>query len=314
MKKIGVFLSLFRWHNLIMVALTQYLFRYFIIWPVFKHNGLEMPLSSFHFFLLVMATVLISAAGYAINDYFDIRIDRINKPSRVIVGRLISRRTAILSHWVLTTVGALIGVFIAWHVRSFTVALIFISTPMALWMYSTRFKKGFLTGNIIIAALSGLVVALVWLVEHKALLVQMDTLPDLMRINFFVKFYFLFAFIISLVREIAKDMEDFTGDAKTGCRSLPIVLGPVKTRIILLSILLVMLFFLLLYMVKLGMDGSFALLFYFACFVVIPVLTIMFRIHKANNPTDFKLIQVFLKLIMLAGVCSMILQNFFINP
>ncbi len=313
MQRIGSFLSLFRWHNLIMVALTQYLFRYCIIWPVFRHNDLEMPLSSFHFFLLVLATVLISAAGYAINDYFDIRIDRINRPSRVIVGRLISRRTAILTHWILTTVGVLLGVYLSWHIRYWPLALIFLATPMLLWLYSMRFKKNFLTGNITVAVLSGLVVALVWLVEYRAALMQIAVPPDVMRINFFVQFYAFFAFIMNLGREIAKDMEDFAGDAKTGCRSLPIVLGPDKTRKIILAIMFVVVIGMLLYFVRLGMAGRFALLSYFAFFVLIPIVAVMLYIRKAFDPFDFKVIQTALKFIMLAGVLSMVVQYFFIN-
>jgi len=304
---------LFRWYNLIMLALTQYLFRYCIIKPIFSHNGLDLPLSSLHFFLLVLATILVSAAGYAINDYFDIRIDRINRPNRVIVGRLISRRTTILTHWTLNTMGVLIGVYLSWQVRYWPLALIFMAVPFVLWLYSVRLKKSFLTGNITVALLSGLVVALVWLVEYRAALTQFAAPVDILRINFFAYFYTFFAFIMTLAREIAKDMEDYVGDVKTGCRSLPIVLGLEKTRKVIMAIMFLMLFVMLLYFYKLGVAGRYTILSYFLFFVVVPFSVVLLHVSKALGQFDFKVIQTVMKLIMLAGVLSMILQYFFIN-
>ncbi len=312
MEKFGAFLSLVRWYNLIMVALTQYLFRYFIILPVFRAHGFSLPLSSFDFFLLVLATVLVSAAGYAINDYFDLRIDRINKPEKVIVGRLISRRTTILWHWILNTAGVLIGVYISWQIRYWPLALVFATVPMVLWLYSIRFKRSFLTGNITVAVLSAMVVGLVWLVEYRAASLHFTVGPELMKVSFYAWLYAFFAFITTLIREIVKDMQDYVGDKKTGCRSLAIVAGLETTRKVVMGLMVIMLLLVGAYLFSLGLQGHYTLIGYFVIVVIVPLLLVLLHVSKALGAMDFATIQQVVKLIMLAGVVSMIIQKFYI--
>jgi 4-hydroxybenzoate polyprenyltransferase len=313
MQKLGAFLSLVRWYNLIMVALTQYLFRYFIIRPVFYARGYELPLSSFDFFLLVLATMLVSAAGYAINDYFDLRIDRINKPDRVIVGRLLSRRSAILAHWILNTLGVLLGVYLSWQIRYWPLALIFMAVPFILWLYSIRFKRSFLTGNITVAVLSAMVVALVWLVEYRAALLQFEVPNELLQVGFYARLYAFFAFITTLIREVVKDMEDYNGDKKTGCRSLAVVAGLETSRKVGMSLMILMLLLIGVYLYSLAVIGSIVLLAYFLFVIIVPLLLALLHLSKALGFFDFGVIQRVLKLIMLAGVLSMIIQYFYIG-
>jgi len=312
MQKLGAFLSLVRWYNLIMVALTQYFFRYFIIFPVFKLNGYPLPLSSIDFFLLVLATVLVSAAGYVINDYFDLRIDRINKPGKVIVGRLISRRTAILWHWILNTAGVLMGMYLSWQIRYWPLALIFATVPLVLWLYSIRFKRSFLTGNITVAVLSAMVVGLVWLVEYRAANLYYAVGPELMRAGFYAWLYASFAFITTLIREIVKDMQDYVGDKKTGCRSMAIVAGLETTRKVVMGLMVFMMVLIGLYLYSLALQGHFALMGYFVLVVIVPSLLVLLHVSKALGPMDFRIIQLVLKLIMLAGVFSMVAQYFYL--
>lgn len=312
MEKIGAFLSLVRWYNLLIVALTQYFFRYFIIFPVFKVNGYPLPLSSIDFFLLVLATVLVSAAGYAINDYFDLRIDRINKPGKVIVGRLISRRTTILWHWILNTAGVLIGVYLSWQIRYWPLALIFAAVPLVLWLYSIRFKRSFLTGNITVAVLSAMVVGLVWLVEYRAASLHYAVGPELMEAGFYAWLYAFFAFITTLIREIVKDMQDFVGDKKTGCRSLAVVAGLETTRKVVMGLMITTMLLIGLYLYSLALLGHFALMSYFVLLVILPLSLVLLHVSKALGPVDFGTIQVVVKLIMLAGVFSMVGQYFYI--
>lgn len=312
MQKLGAFLSLVRWYNLIMVALTQYLFRYCIIQPVFNARGYQLPLSSFDFFLLVLATMLVSAAGYAINDYFDLRIDRINKPGRVIVGRLVSRRSAILSHWILNTLGVILGVYLSWQIRYWPLALIFMAVPLILWLYSIRFKRSFLTGNITVAVLSAMVVALVWLVEYRAALLQFEVPNELLQVGFFARLYAFFAFITTLIREIVKDMEDYAGDKKTGCRSIAVVAGIETTRKVGMSLMIILMLLIGVYMYSLAVIGRIFLLGYFLIVIIVPLSVALLHLSKGLGVTDFGVIQRFIKLIMLAGILSMIIQNYYI--
>ncbi len=312
MQKLGAFLSLVRWYNLIMVALTQYLFRYFILLPIFRTSGHSLPVSSVDFFLLVLATVLVSAAGYVINDYFDLRIDRINKPEKVIIGRLISRRTAILWHWILNTAGVMMGVYLSWQIRYWPLALIFATVPLVLWLYSIRFKRSFLTGNITVALLSAMVVGLVWLVEYRAASLHYAVGPEIMKAGFFAWLYATFAFITNLIREIVKDMQDYVGDKKTGCRSLAVVAGLETTRKVVMGLMVIMILTIGWYLYTLAMEGHITLMGYFMLVIIVPLLLVLLHVSKALGPIDFRVIQLMLKLIMLAGVFSMMGQYFYL--
>lgn len=313
MQKLGAFLTLVRWYNLFMVALTQVLFRYCIILPVFRNAGHALPLSNTDFFLLVLATLLVSAAGYAINDYFDLRVDRINKPDRVIVGRLITRRATILLHSLLNILGVALGVYLSWKISFWPLAFIFLAVPMALWLYSVRFKRSFLTGNITIALLSAMVIPLVWLVEYRAASLQWTVGIEMMQVSFFVRFYSFFAFMTSLIREIVKDMEDYVGDKKTGCRSLAVVSGLEASRKVVMVLMALTILMIGAYIVSLGIQGRFTLVSYFLLLVVVPFSLVFYHASKGLGVHDFGIIQQALKLIMLAGVLSMIVQYFFIG-
>ena len=76
--------------------------RYCIISPFLQINNFSLQLDNLRFFLLVLTTILIAAAGYVINDYFDVRTDRINKPDKVIIDSGIHRRSAIFLHSIFT--------------------------------------------------------------------------------------------------------------------------------------------------------------------------------------------------------------------
>jgi len=312
MHKIGALLKLFRWQNLLMVALTQYLFRYCIIEAIFNLAGKPLVLSHIDFFLLVLATVLISAAGYAINDYFDLRIDRINKPERIIIGRLITRRSAILSHWILSTVGVIIGVYLSWKVQYWPVAPLFMLVPLVLWLYSIKFKRSFFIGNLTVAVLSAMVIGLVWLVEYGAASLHFEDGELIYQVNSFTLLYAFFAFFTTFIREIIKDMEDYSGDKKTGCRSVAIVLGLKPTHRLLMALLVLLMSFVGLYAFILGTQAKFVLLFYFLILVFLPLAYLLLQVKKTHNYWDFGFIQRMLKLIMLAGVLSMAVQFFYI--
>lgn len=313
MPKLGAFFALIRWYNLVMVALTQVLFRYGIILPVFRNAGYGLPLSTADFILLVLATLLVSAAGYAINDYFDLRTDRINKPDKVIVGRQISRRSTILIHSLLNFLGVAVGFYLSWKIRYWPLAFIFLAVPAALWLYSVRFKRSFLTGNITIALLSAMVIPLVWLVEYRAASLQYAISPEMMQVSFFARFYSFFAFMTSLSREIVKDLEDYVGDKKTGCRSLAVVRGLEPTRKVVLTIMGITILTIVAYMVYMASLTRYTIMSYFLVFVTVPFSVAFFHTSKALGVFDFGVIQRVLKLIMLAGVLSMIVQYFFIG-
>ena len=188
-------------------------------------------MSDLNFALLVLSTVLIAAAGYIINDYFDMRADRINKPDKMSIGRKISRRTAIVLHWLFNIIGVLLGAYIALRMHVWKLGILNLIVSVTLWFYSTNFKRQLLTGNIVISLLSALVLIVVWLFEFYAVNTNTDTIRDMITVfRSIIMPYFIFAFLISLVREMIKDIEDMEGDIKIFCRTFPIVYGVEKTR------------------------------------------------------------------------------------
>lgn len=201
---------------------------------IFQH-GFSGPL----FWLLVLSTVLIAAGGNVINDYFDTRIDRVNKPQAVIVGRTVKRRVAMLGHAVLTASGILIGGFVAWRGGQWYLAAIPLFSAGALWTYSTRLKRTFLAGNGLVAVLVALVPLTVGLYEIPALFrlygaSATGTNYDGSAVEIVFGFsglwawilgFTFFAFLTTLVRELQKDMADIKGDRADGCRTIPIVMG-----------------------------------------------------------------------------------------
>ena len=205
------------------MALTQYMVRTFLIFD----ETVPVP----HFPVLVFSTVLIAAGGYIINDYFDVKIDRINKPHRVWIGKTISRRTALLIHQLFSVSGVLMAFYIGW-----VPGLIHTVSVWLLWFYASGFKKKPFIGNFVVALLTALVIAEIALVYT----------PE----NRLIYMYAVFAFFINLIREIIKDMEDIRGDELHGARTLPILYGIHKTKRILYALMAVFLLSMFFFMYK----------------------------------------------------------------
>eukprot|EP01136_Pigoraptor_vietnamica_P045478 Opistho-1_new@23481 len=221
LKILAAFFRLIRWPNLVFIALTQVLFEYCI------YRGIYAPLADTpgeprQFIFLVLASVLIAAAGYIINDYFDLNIDQINKPGKVVVNVIISRRWVIFWHMFLSLLGlfftvSALPIAAYWHL----VLANFLSIIL-LWFYSTNLKKQLLIGNVLISVLTAWVILVIFFAKYP-LSIRSLLLADHNEIRFFrfAILYASFAFIISLIREVVKDMEDVEGDRKYGCRTMP---------------------------------------------------------------------------------------------
>ena len=159
------FLKLIRLQNLIVIAFTQYMVRWCLIFPVLKLRGLELQLSNLNFFLVVLATVMIAAAGYIINDYFDLRIDKVNKPNRILVGKGVKRRVAMGAHTVINIIAIAISFYVAKSIGLWKISILYFICATGLWFYSTTFKRQFLIGNVVIAIFTGLVPFIVGIFE-----------------------------------------------------------------------------------------------------------------------------------------------------
>lgn len=312
MQQLKAFFILIRLKNLIIIAITQYLMRYAIIEPMISLSSFELQLSHFDFFLMSLATVLVAAGGYIINDYFDTRIDRINRPELVVIDTYIKRRVAMGAHLVSSIAGILLGFYAAYKAGVYQLGFIYAISSGMLWFYSTDFKRQLLIGNLIISFLTALVPIMVPLFEipllNKAygeILLEANT--DFTYLIRFIGAYSLFAFISSLIREIIKDIEDMNGDTSFGRSTIPIAIGIEKSKLIIIALSLILIIGLA-YIQYLQFYANDLLFFYYLLVAVqIPMLYLIIKLLKAKEPTQFAIISKIVKAIMLAGVLSSIL-------
>jgi len=322
------FFKLIRVQNLLIIAVTQYLMRWSIIYPLliklsvvsneevihFKDFGLQF--NEFYFALLVLSTMLITGAGYVINDYFDIKTDVFNHPDNVIVGRKISRRAVMLIHIVMNFTGVALGIFISFLIHLPALAVIFLLIPGLLWFYSTTYKRQFLIGNIIVSFLTGLVPFMVVLFEIPCLNAEYGTVMIDYHANFNILFgwvggFAIFAFWLTLIRELIKDMEDFEGDREYGRKTLPVKLGLGVTKAII--VVLLALFLSGLMWVYFMFIPDVSTLVYLSIALVLPTLYLIFRLTMSQIKKDYHLCSLLTKGIMLSGILYSVLAGYIIQ-
>lgn len=273
---ISGFIQLTRFWNLLIIAIAQYFTAFFLLSNSTLVFSLNMALLSF-------STVIIAAAGYIINDYYDVKIDLINKPHRVVVGRILKRRVAMIAHTILNFVGIGIGFYLSWKVGVLNFICAFV-----LWLYSNQLKRIAFLGNLSVALLTGLSILIIGLVFE----------PD----NILIKVYSLFAFVFSLIREIIKDIEDLKGDSTFGCKTLPVVYGVRKTKslIYILSYLFLISLCTLAYVVV-GLQMT-----YLCIALVLPIGYLTFKLYKADKISEYNFLSNYCKFVMLFGICTMV--------
>jgi 4-hydroxybenzoate polyprenyltransferase len=303
--------NLIRLPNLLIIAVTQFAMRYLIMDPLLPSAGFSLQFDNLHFMLLVFATMSIAAAGYIINDYFDTKADRINKPEKVVVGVSVNRRAAMTLHVIFNLIGIGTGVYLSIHIDLLAVSFIFFLTAGLLWFYSTNYKRQFLVGNITVAFLTALVPLIVVLFEIPMLNREYGNILLQYNSNFnyifiWVAGFSIFAFITTLIREIIKDAEDFEGDAAYGMKTLPIVAGTRITRLVLSVLISGTIFLLIFILVKFimfsGDDPDFISLVYFGAFLIIPFFILLTLVIVASGKKDYHRASILVKLIMLFGV------------
>jgi 4-hydroxybenzoate polyprenyltransferase len=231
------FLRLMRPLNLIIIAFTMYAMRWGVIHTIAQEWDSYMPLQlhELKFALSTLVMVLLAAAGNIINDYFDIRTDRINKPDRVVVGKLVKRRVAMVSHHIINGLATLLGIYLAWDSGIWILAVIPIFMGTSLWFYSLQFKKQAWIGNFVVALMIGIVPMWAGVFELPLLAKAMVIMGKDGQLFAQTSWLWLlgfsgFAFWLTLIREAQKDMEDLRGDQISGFKTLPILWGIGRTK------------------------------------------------------------------------------------
>jgi 4-hydroxybenzoate polyprenyltransferase len=308
------YLKLVRYKNLLIIILTQYLMRWCVIYPFERSVNLSLQFSEFNFFLLVLSTVFIAAAGYAINDYFDIKVDLENHPNTVVVGTKISRVKAMSINNILNLVGVVIGFWISWSIGLWKLGFVFIFTTGILWFYSALYKRQLIIGNIIVALFASLVPLLTVIFEIPMLnKILNPTVPpsqySMVSVVFiFIAGYSVFAFLTTLAREILKDIEDISGDSLNFRKTIPVIWGILYAKIIVVIILIIVVIALALIYFRFFNDNISVI--YILIFIVFPIFYIIYKTIKATQKSDYRNISFAMKIVMLFGLMFSVLLHF----
>lgn len=305
-RRILDYIKLIRLPNLFFIVLIQCLMARAVAMPVLKNFSLEAEIiPTFWLVILVLATVFIAAGGYVINDYFDVKIDRINHPQKVLITNTIEKSQAMFFYQVLTTVGVLLGVWVSVFSKSFTLGFIFVVVPGLLWFYSASYKRQFLVGNIMIAFCAALVPISVAILQSAFLTLKYgEFLKEtivLPTIYSWICGFAIFAFLLTFLREVIKDMQDEYGDREMECRTMVIKLGEKRTKIFLYAFVAFILFLL-------GWVVFFKIPFqntvterYFLFGILLPLIILVYLLAKAKNSSDYKVASNLTKFVMLIG-------------
>jgi len=303
----GIF-RLIRFPNLLFIGLTQYLLQTCIYQPIYKG---DIPANdAVQFYALLAASLFIAAGGYIINDYFDVAIDEVNRPNRLVVGKIISRRGAMFLHFLCSGIG-LFFTFYSIRTLSFFYLVPFnLAAILLLWFYSVRFKKSFLIGNLLISLLVAWSIIIFFLSKINPL--DLVKGQEIRQARFYQLcfLYAGFAFLSTMARELMKDIEDREGDRRYGCRTLPIVWGiPVAIFITLLWLVLLLLLLLgvMVFLLQLKMRIAFL---YGCIFLLIPLFSLIRNTARAKDPDDFGVLSNRMKWFLLAGILSMVFFYF----
>lgn len=313
-----VFFKLIRFPNLLVIAIVQYLMRYAIMQPVLELQGYQLQMSNIDFLLLVLSTTLLAAAGYVINDYFDRKSDMINRPSIVVVGKGVNRRWAMVFHVVLNTIAIIIGLYLTYKLGIYKCGIIYFIAPGLLWYYSTFFKKKLLIRNFILASFVALIPLLVPLFEipllkneYNAGVLQLNN--NFQNLFLWILSFAFFAFMMTLITTLIKDIANKDGDVECGYKTMPIVLGSKAAKLILYSLSFATITISVYILVTRMLDVL--TLVYYILTILLPFVLLMIKISLAKVSNDYKRIEWLPKFIMIAGIAYTILAYFLIqNP
>lgn len=300
------FLNLIRWKNLLMIALSQLLLKYALLEPF----GVSTSLDILGISLLILATLCIAAAGNIINDLNDLETDTINKPNSIIVGKSISEKSAYYYFIMFNIVGVGVGFYLSHLVNKSAFFSLFVIVSILLYVYATYLKRTFLIGNLVVSALVALSLIFVGIFDLIPSLTSLNRETQLTFFNVILD-YALFAFLLNLLREITKDIEDINGDFKAGMKTIPLVLGRERTKYILAFLNIVILVGIIVYVIN-SLYTQLSLVIYFLIFIIAPLIFTGVKIFNADSNKEVGLIKNLYKWIMLFGMLSLLLYKYII--
>lgn len=280
LKIISMF-SVVRGYNIPIIALAQYLSAIFIMAP--EKRALTVLLD-FNLFILVVASSLTIASGYIINNFYDSKKDLINRPNKSRIDHLVSQRTKLQVYFTVNFVVALLAMLVSFRAVAYFSSYIFL-----IWFYSHKLKKYPIIGNLTASLLA--------ILPFFAILLYYKNLyPEIFA-------HATFLFLLLLIREIIKDLENIKGDIANDYRTIPVIYGEVfaKKTITLLTILTVIPVY---FLVEIYEVGYMDIYFYFSLIVLIFFLILLW---KANSKIQYLQLHIILKFLVVSGVFSIVL-------
>jgi 4-hydroxybenzoate polyprenyltransferase len=292
------YLELIRYQNLLMLAFMQLVFRYLFL----KQSYVDLALTDFNYILLIFATVCIAAGGYVINNIMDQDTDEIAKPQNRVVGVSVTETVAYNWYIGLTIVGVGIGFYLSNVIYKPTFASMFILVATLLYMYATSFKQIPVLGNVVVALMLSTSIIIIGLFDILPA-IDVDNRFRMKEAFDILMHYAIFAFIINLIREIVKDMEDMDGDYQSGINTLPNAIGIQKTKIIV-GVLTVISIGILAYYVNSNLFELDYVVYYAMILIVGPLIYFGVKLLNATTKKEFHHLSLVLKIILFFGILS----------
>ena len=273
--------SVVRGYNLLMIVLAQYLASIYILSP---NLPVRQVVFDVNLFIIVVATVLVIAAGYIINNFYDAEKDLINKPRKTMLDRLVSQRFKLSSYFVLNFLAVLAASYV-----SFRAVLFFSAYIFGIWFYSHKLKKIPFVGNFVSATLA--------ITPFFAVFVYYKNFETVIFVHA------LFLFLLILARELIKDLENISGDLAQNYRTIPIIYGVGVSKWLIGILMLMTLIPSLLLIFK--FDVGYMNYYFAGCILLfILFLAILF---KSSTRKHFLWLHNILKLVIVVGVFSILL-------
>ena len=302
-------MRLVRWGNLLFLGALVWVMEKWVAVPILNAAAYGEQMPWYIMLLLEIAVILIAAGGYVINDYFDVKIDRINRPDAVIVTRTISKPAAMRLSICLSAAGAACGILEAILLRSMTIGILFVIVPGLLWFYSSSYKRLFMIGNLTIALLAAVTPMLVAITNVAILQLRFETILPYISLPHdlyaWLGGFALFAFLLTWIREIIKDMQDQMGDRELECHSMPVVWGDLWTKVFVTALIILTLAIIghIWYrLLPFPIGWTSLSTRYIALGIVVPLLSAIWLLWSAKIPSDYKSCQQVIKFAMLIGM------------
>jgi 4-hydroxybenzoate polyprenyltransferase len=309
MPSIRNILQLIRFPNLVIIAATLLAVRYLVIVPEFFQMGVKPAISTPEFILIVANAMIIAAGGYILNDVFDIEIDRINHPDRMIIEKVFSRNEGVQIAVILLLLAFCLGIIISLRIASVLPALVFLVAILVVWWYAARLKKTLIWGNLAVACMTACTIGMIWLFELDATGLIQKPVAQTGFVSKIILSVMIFAGGLNFVREIVKDMEDMQGDSMVNCRSLPVVAGIKITHWVVNSLTLFILILLVVSQVWLWNKELKYVSGWLMVMVVLPLIVFLLLVNRAETKQQYHRASSFLRWIMVLGLATLVVLH-----